>query len=212
MTRSGAGPSSSPSARRVPIAPVYRAPMPGSKAAWHERRVVRSAAALLGEARPIIERNLGGLTDDEYLWEPVEACWSVRRRNEIRSPGCWGRGDWVVEVSPDGTSEPAMTTIAWRLMHSYDCATDFASRALGGSGHDWNDIEVPSEASTAVEMMLSGLDEISIALGDAHDDVLNFDDSAFHRPRWELLMKALQEPIHHCAEIGVLRALWRSAR
>jgi hypothetical protein len=187
--------------------------MPLSRATWETRRLVVSATALLSEARPIIEHNLADLSDAEYLWEPAKDCWSVRRRDEVRSPGCWGRGEWVVEVSPDGTSEPAMTTIAWRLMHAYDCATDFASRALGGAGHDWNEIEVPPSASTAVEMMLSGLDEISVALGDAEDEILNAaDDPAFHRPRWELLLKALHEPIHHCAEIGVLRALFRSLR
>src|SRR3954471_8632815 len=178
--------------------------MPVSDAAWQERRVVMLAGALLHEARPIIRQNLADLTDDEYFWEPVANCWSVRRRDEIRSPGCWGRGDWVVEVSPDGTSEPAMTTIAWRLLHAYDCTTDFASRALGGKGHDWNDIEVPAGAGTAVEMMLNGLDEMSVALAESRDEVLQGgNDPAFHRPRWELLMKALHEPIHHCAEVGV---------
>lgn len=187
--------------------------MPVNETTWQERRVVMSAAALLDEARPIIQHNLVGLTDDEYFWEPAQHCWSVRRRDEIRSPGCWGRGDWVVEASPDGSAQPAMTTIAWRLMHAYDCATDFASRALGGNGHDWNDIEIPAVAATAVEMMLNGLDEMSDALADARDEVLNAgDDSAFHRPRWELLMKALHEPIHHCAEIGVLRAVFGNTR
>jgi hypothetical protein len=169
-----------------------------------------AAGALLNEARPIIDHNLAGLSDQEYLWEPVANCWSLRRRDEIRSPGCWGRGDWVVEVSPDGATEPAMTTIAWRLLHAYDCATDFAGRALGGAGHDWNDIDVPADAATAVEMVSNGLDEMSTALARQQDGVLRADDPTFRRPRWELLMKALHEPIHHCAEVGVLRALWRS--
>jgi hypothetical protein len=179
---------------------------------WADNPVITTTLALLDEARPIIEHNLRGLTDDEYLWEPVSGCWSVRPRGEIRSPGCWGRGHWVVEVSPDGTVEPTMTTIAWRLMHAYDCATDFASRATGGTGHDWNDIEIAASAEGAVRMMLSGLDDVATALHQATDDVLAGDpDPFFHRPRWELLMKAIHEPVHHCAEIGVLRARWRAS-
>lgn len=172
-----------------------------------------TALALLNEARPIIDHNLAGLTDDEYLWEPIPGCWSIRPREEIRSPGCWGRGAWVVEASPDGTVEPATTTIAWRLMHAYDCAADFASRAVGGQGHDWNDIEVPPTAGPAVELMTNALDEMAASLATTADETLRGDpDPLFRRPRWELLMKALHEPIHHCAEIGVLRALWRASR
>jgi hypothetical protein len=49
-------------------------------------------------------------------------------------------------------------------------------------------------------------------LRDASDSVVGGEpDAFFHCPRWELLMKALHEPIHHCAEIGVLRALWRTS-
>ncbi len=32
---------------------------------------------------------LSGLTDEEYLWEPVAGCWNLRRRGEgagLRSP------------------------------------------------------------------------------------------------------------------------------
>ena len=180
---------------------------------WAANPVMTTALALFDEARPIIVHNLDGLSDEEYLWELVPGCWSVRPRAEIRSPGCWGRGEWVVEVSPDGSQEPAMTTIAWRLMHAYDCATDFASRATGGQGHDWNDIEVASSAKDAVEMMLSGLEDVATRLRQGSDDVLAGDpDPFFRRPRWELLVKALHEPVHHCAEVGVLRALWRASK
>ncbi|GAA3453124.1 hypothetical protein [Dactylosporangium matsuzakiense] len=51
---------------------------------------------------------LNGLTDDEYFWEPVPGCWSVRA-------GADGR------FRPDGVTtrkSPApVTTIAWRMMH-----------------------------------------------------------------------------------------------
>lgn len=51
---------------------------------------------------------LDDLIDDEYLWEPVEDCWSIRR-DESGKPTI----DWAYpEPSP-----PPVTTIAWRLAH-----------------------------------------------------------------------------------------------
>ncbi|MEO5841736.1 MAG: hypothetical protein ABIQ73_16670 [Acidimicrobiales bacterium] len=51
---------------------------------------------------------LVGLTDAEYLWEPVTPCLTIR-------PGARGRAP---RVARDGTAEFA--TIAWRLCHIGD--------------------------------------------------------------------------------------------
>ncbi len=64
-----------------------------------------------------------------YLWEPAPGCWSVRRRTQLTSTDSWGRGEYAVETSFDGSQEPTTTTIAWRLLHAYDCFRDCASRA-----------------------------------------------------------------------------------
>ena len=34
-----------------------------------------------GHLRP----RLDSLTDEQYLWEPVDGCWSVRRRQDART-------------------------------------------------------------------------------------------------------------------------------
>lgn len=45
---------------------------------------------------------LKGLGDDEYLWEPVPGCWSVRRRGEAVTPRAFGPGDWLLDQgAPD---------------------------------------------------------------------------------------------------------------
>ncbi len=51
---------------------------------------------------------LDGLTDDEYLWEPVEGMWTLRPQAD---------GLFQVEqIIPEPSPSP-VTTIGWRLMH-----------------------------------------------------------------------------------------------
>src|SRR5215469_8211174 len=70
---------------------------------WHWQHQLRS--------------RLEGLTDDEYFWEPVPGCWSVRRRGTSRAPIAAGTGDYVVEFEFPEPDVPPVTTIAWRLAH-----------------------------------------------------------------------------------------------
>ena len=177
---------------------------------WSQRRVLRVLGALLDEARPILDANLDGLTDEEYHWEPAPGSWAVRRRAEVRAPDCWGKGDWAVETSLDGSVQPSTTTIAWRLMHAYDCTNDFTSRAFGRGPRDWDDIEVAGDAATAVALLRGALDQLRADLAGGDDGVLLGElDPDFGKPRWRLLDKALLEAIAHGSEIGVLRTLYR---
>ncbi|POX42653.1 hypothetical protein C3486_03510 [Streptomyces sp. Ru73] len=53
-------------------------------------------------AREMAEVRLTGLSDEEYLWEPVAGCWSVRRRGEAVTPRAYGPGEWVLDQgAPD---------------------------------------------------------------------------------------------------------------
>lgn len=53
-------------------------------------------------ARERSEVRLAGLGDEEYLWEPVPGCWSIRRRGEARTPRAYGPGEWVIgKGAPD---------------------------------------------------------------------------------------------------------------
>ncbi|MFJ8630779.1 DinB family protein [Streptomyces sp. NPDC093568] len=49
-------------------------------------------------AREMAQVRLTGLTDDEYLWEPVPGCWSIRRRSEATTARAFGPGDWVLDL------------------------------------------------------------------------------------------------------------------
>ncbi|PPS91202.1 DinB family protein [Streptomyces sp. MH60] len=54
------------------------------------------------QAREMAEVRLAGLGDEEYLWEPVAGCWSIRRRGEAVTPRAYGPGEWVLDKgAPD---------------------------------------------------------------------------------------------------------------
>ncbi|GGW99066.1 hypothetical protein GCM10010297_21210 [Streptomyces malachitofuscus] len=54
------------------------------------------------QAREMAEVRLTGLGDDEYRWEPVPGCWSIRRRAEAVTPRAFGPGEWVLDKgAPD---------------------------------------------------------------------------------------------------------------
>ncbi len=59
---------------------------------------------------------LDGLTDEEFLWEPVPG-WSLRKRDDARSPMAAGAGDTVADFEYPEPDPAPFTTIAWRMAH-----------------------------------------------------------------------------------------------
>lgn len=150
---------------------------------------------------------LSGLSDEAYLWEPVAGCWSVR-------PGADGvfRAEMV---RPDPDPAP-FTTIAWRVWHiALDCLGGYSDRFFEGHGGD--DVrEWPGTvagASAEVEKEWSRFREHVAALDDAGlartlgPIAGPYADDSYHA----LVLHALDEVIHHTAEIGVLRDLYRTS-
>src|SRR5688572_25619777 len=87
---------------------------------------------------------LEGLTHDEYFWEPVEGCWSVREEGDgYRMEGSF--------TEPGET--PPITTIAWRLAHiGGECLLGFAYREWPDSVPDPRTIRVPGSPREAIEL------------------------------------------------------------
>ncbi|HEX7166409.1 MAG TPA: DinB family protein [Acidimicrobiales bacterium] len=180
---------------------------------WSTTRVADVLRWQLRDAWAVIEPNVRGLTDEEYFWEPAPGCWGVRRRSEATAPLVWGKGEWVVENSWNPPSPPPFTTIGWRLMHGYDCMNDyFFGRAMRTGEQDWNDIEVPGHAADAVALLADLVARIDGTLREIDDEVLRSpadSDGDDPRPAWAAATFAFLEATHHCAEIGVLRDLYR---
>ena len=50
------------------------------------------------KAREMAQVRLAGLGDEEYLWEPVPGCWSIRPRGEATTARAFGPGEWVMDL------------------------------------------------------------------------------------------------------------------
>jgi hypothetical protein len=150
---------------------------------------------------------LEGLTDDELLWEPVAACWTVRERD----------GAWVLDGGDGPTPEDGpVTTIAWRLCHlACHVLGGFATWARdGGMPYD-GDPEVPHTAATALAALdrnwtrwREGLERMDAPrwldpIGDAFGPHGEASGAA-------LVLHVLDEYVHHAAEVSLLRDLYRS--
>jgi hypothetical protein len=59
----------------------------------------------LDSARAVSRRRLDGLSDEEYRWEPVPGCWSIRRCSETVGADAFGPGDWQLDVEVTGFSQ-----------------------------------------------------------------------------------------------------------
>jgi hypothetical protein len=145
-----------------------------------------------------------GLTQEEYLWEPVAGCWSVRDDDGVVA---------VERVFPEPEPAP-VTTIAWRLWHiGSECLAGYTQGGLGPwplqvRDREWylGVEEALAAADTAWTAFRGGLgalgeDRMNSALGEKWGPYA--DDT------WAaLVLHAQDELSHHGAEIALLRDLY----
>jgi hypothetical protein len=173
-------------------------PSPGS--------VTRDVLATFEDVRSRAFKRLDGLTDTEYLWEPVPGCLTVRT-------GADGtlRADALPLVDP----EPApFTTIAWRSWHiGADCLRGylgfFDDDHPGGEPRGW-----PGTALASTVMLAEDWGRFRSRVEALGDDRLvrpmaPRGGTFSHESYLLLALHALDEAAHHFAEIGVLRDLYR---
>jgi len=148
------------------------------------------------QARP----RLDGLTDEEYLWEPVPGCWSVHPDH--------------VDFEHPAPEPTPVTTIAWRVAHLV--VGVLAMRSASHFGGPSASYETWDYALTAKEA-LAQLDEEyarwSAGVRTLGDDGLARPCGPAEGPFADVPMAALvlhinREMIHHSAEIALLRDLY----
>lgn len=169
---------------------------------WHWRTQARS--------------RLDGLTDDEYFWEPVPGCWSVRPRGKGVAAIAGGSGDFVVDFTYPEPEPAPVTTIAWRLAHVI--VGVFGARNaghFGGPAMDYMSFDYAGTASGALAQLddvykgwiegVRGLDALSLA-----EPVGPSEGPWAEHSMAELVLHINREAIHHVAEIALLRDLHRA--
>ncbi|WP_222854190.1 DinB family protein [Fodinicola acaciae] len=157
-----------------------------------------------------LRERLEGLTDEEYLWQPVEGAWTVRPRTSDDEPGT---GDFTIDWMWPPPEPAPVTTIAWRLAHILVGVFGMRNAShFGGPPTHFSTYDYPGQAGVALAR-----------LDDAYklwiESVRALDDDALARPCGpaepypDLPMAALvlhihREAIHHGAEIALLRDLY----
>lgn len=192
-------------ARSVRLVPV------GSETAPWQTRVM-GEGALRDELLELSEYTwqrlidrLVGLTDEEYLWEPVPGCWNIR-------PG--SAGLWEMDfVRPEPVPQP-VTTISWRLAH---LTTDDRFRPWLGLEARTREVSgwVPPTALDAIEGVVR-------TKAERREDLLEVTDSDLWQPIGPIggpfaestkvawVLHILDEVIHHGAEVALMRDLYRA--
>lgn len=160
--------------------------------------------------------HLDGLTDEEYLWEPVPGCWSVRPRGRSQAPIQAGRGDTVIEFEIPEPVPPPVTTIAWRLGHVIVGIFGERNHAhFGGPAASYPEWDYSATATGALEQLDAGYSHWHAAVSALTPEELATPVGAAEgpfaqAPMAELVLHINREVLHHGAEILVLRDLYRA--
>ena len=147
---------------------------------------------------------LDGLTDDEYFWQPVPDCWTVRRHGGHMVP------DFVY---PEPTPTP-FTTIAWRLAHVIIGVFAMRNHShFGGPAADYQSWPYATDAATALTQLDTEYRRWTAGVRALSDDDLNRPCGPAEGPYADYPMSVLvlhinREVIHHGAEIALLRDLY----
>jgi hypothetical protein len=153
-----------------------------------------------------LRRRLEGMTDDEYRWEPVEGCWNVRPSAEAPS-------GWTVDYPQVHPDPPPFTTIAWRLLHISDGNTIYWEHSFGPGQKNFWDLPPHGSADEAIQYLIDSQGPVTSTLESLQDDQLDEERPTHFGVAWparRVLAVLIDEQVHHGAEIGVLRDLYRA--
>ncbi len=144
-----------------------------------------------------------GLTDEEFFWEPVPGCWTVHLDES---------GRWVADYAIPDPDPPPFTTIGWRLVHVASCKVMYHEYAFGPGKLTWEELAYPHTAADAIAWLEEGHARLRRALDGLSDADLeemrptNWGDLW---PTWRIFWTMILHDLHHGAEIGCLRDLYR---
>jgi hypothetical protein len=157
---------------------------------------------------------LEGLTDEEYLWEPVPG-WSLRPRSMAHSSHAIGPGDVVADFAMPEPDPAPVTTIAWRMAHvAVGVLGERNGSHFGGPAISYESAPYSLSAADGLALLdrtyrdwitgVRGLDADGLArpCGPAEGPFAEY-------PMAALVLHINREAIHHGAEMLLLRDLYR---
>lgn len=162
---------------------------------------------------------LEGLTDEEYFWESVPDCWSVRPADEerpqigsgpfrmdgARTPG----GDFTFTADP-----PPVTTIAWRLGHIITGVLGTRTQNhFGGPPCEAETWAYAGSAQKALDQLDAAYEHWIAGVESLGEDGLTrpcgpHEGPFAQNPMADLVTHIHREVIHHGAEVCLLRDLY----
>jgi hypothetical protein len=161
------------------------------------------------------------MTDDEYLWEPVADCWSMRRHSDGPGPRATllvGAGDWGRDSARPTHPRPLpFTTIAWRLGYLSEMLALRADHVNGSHSLTREQFQAHGDFAGALASFTTAADAWRSALLGADDAALDRigystypDGSDPDDPFVDVVWWVNQELLHHGAEIALLRDFYRA--
>jgi hypothetical protein len=178
---------------------------------WHEQLVDQLDWHWRHHLRP----RLDGLTDEEYLWEPVAGTWNVRPRGTSTAPIPAGSGAFTIDFATPEPDPAPVTTIAWRIGHLV--VGVFGARVAGHFGGPPMDYFTHEYAGDAA----GGLAQLDTTYAAWIEGVRGLGTEGLGRqcgaaegpwaasPMAALVLHINREALHHGAEIALLRDLYR---
>jgi uncharacterized damage-inducible protein DinB len=107
---------------------------------------------------------------------------------------------------------PPFTTIAWRLLHIADGNTIYWEHSFGPGLRNFWDLAPHGDASGAIEYLRDSQEPITATLAELHDAELDVPRPTHFGHTWparRVIAVLIDEQVHHGAEVGVLRDLYR---
>ena len=176
---------------------------------WNEQLFAQLDWHWTNHMRP----RLDGLTDEEYRWEPVADCWSVRPADQVRTTQSSG-AEFRLEYEWPAPKPDPVTTIAWRMGHiTVGCLLVRSASHFGGPPVDRDTYPFSGTAKGALEQLDDAYARWSAGVQALGTDGLYREcgpaEGPFAaEPLAVLILHINRELLHHGAEIALLRDLY----
>jgi hypothetical protein len=169
--------------------------------------------------RTQLRARFDGLSDEEYFWEPVVGCWSIRPRGQSAAVRSVGVGAFALDLARLDPDPAPVTTIAWLLGHIIAAVlgernarhfdgppTDYLTFGYAGTAK-----EALAQLDAAYAAWLAGVK--SLGSEGLARPCGPLEGPYSDRPIAELVLHTNREIIHHGSAIAQLRDLylWKAA-